>query len=150
MKQTIISVKTRGRDFYRIDSEVDAFVRTSGIASGLCHLFIQHTSASLLVNENADPAVLADLETFMSDLVIDGDRKYTHTAEGPDDMAAHIRSMLTQTSLTLPIINSRLALGTWQGVYLWEHRYQAHVRKVVVSAQALDSDATGIFKTGSG
>ena len=150
MKQTIINVKTQSREFYRIDSEVDAFVRASGIVSGLCHLFIQHTSASLLINENADPAVLADLETFMSDLVIDGDRKYTHTAEGPDDMAAHIRSMLTQTSLTIPIISSRLALGTWQGVYLWEHRYQAHVRKVVVSAQALDSNATGIFKTGSG
>ena len=150
MKQTIINVKTQGREFYRIDSEIDAFVRASGIVSGLCHLFIQHTSASMLINENADPAVLADLETFMSDLVIDGDRKYTHTAEGPDDMAAHIRSMLTQTSLTIPIISSRLALGTWQGVYLWEHRYQPHVRKVVVSAHALDSDATDIFKTGSG
>lgn len=134
MKQTIINIKTRGRDFYRIDSDVDAFVRSSGIVSGLCHLFIQHTSASLLINENADPAVLTDLETFISGLVIDGDRRFTHTAEGPDDMPAHIRSALTQTNLTVPIANARLALGTWQGIYLWEHRYEAHVRKVVVSA----------------
>lgn len=134
MKQTIINIKTRGRDFYRIDSDVDAFVHSSSIISGLCHLFIQHTSASLLINENADPAVLTDLETFMSGLVIDGDRRFTHTAEGPDDMPAHIRSALTQTNLTVPIANARLAVGTWQGIYLWEHRYEAHVRKVVVSA----------------
>ena len=133
MKQTIIKVNTRGRDFYRIDADVAAFVYSSGIRSGLCHLFIQHTSASLLINENADPAVLTDLETFMSGLVIDGDRRFTHTAEGADDMPAHIRSALTQTHLTLPIIDGQPALGTWQGIYLWEHRYDAHARKVVVT-----------------
>ena len=133
MKQTIIRLNTQGRGLYRIDAQVDTFVRSSGITAGLCHLFIRHTSASLLINENADPAVQDDLETFMSGLVIDGDARFTHTAEGPDDMSAHIRSALTQTSLTIPISESTLALGTWQGVYVWEHRDHGHARSIVVT-----------------
>jgi secondary thiamine-phosphate synthase enzyme len=99
----------------------------------LCHVFITHTSASLMLCENADPDVRRDLETFMSDLVPDGDSRFVHTAEGPDDMPAHVRSVLTQTELTLPIRNGRLALGTWQGVYVWEHRQAPHERRVIVT-----------------
>lgn len=108
-------------------------VGAAAIQTGLCHLFIQHTSASLLINENADPDVLHDLETFMSDLVPDGDRRFVHTAEGPDDMPAHVRHLLTQTTLTIPVADGRLALGTWQGVFIWEHRHRPHTRKVMVT-----------------
>jgi secondary thiamine-phosphate synthase enzyme len=112
---------------------VRSVVEASGITTGLCHLFIRHTSASLLINENADPDVLRDLETFMSDLVADGDSRFIHTAEGPDDMPAHVRCALTQTSLSIPVMDGRLALGTWQGIYLWEHRHRPHDRQVVVT-----------------
>ena len=109
---------------------MDARILESGVSNGLCHLFLRHTSASLLVTENADPDVRYDLEQFMSRLAPDGDPAWIHGAEGPDDMPAHIRSVLTATELTIPIRNNRLALGTWQGVYLWEHRTHPHQRRI--------------------
>ncbi len=135
MFQAEIELATRGRGTYDLTAEVAAAVRASGVATGLCHVFVTHTSASLMLCENADPDVRRDLETFMSDLAPDGDARFVHTAEGPDDMSAHVRSVLTQSDLTLPIRDGRLALGTWQGVYLWEHRLSAHRRRVVVTVQ---------------
>ena len=136
MQQTELEIATGGRGTYDLTARVGEFVRSSGVATGLCHVFTLHTSASLLICENADPDVRRDLETFMSDLAPDGDPRFVHTAEGPDDMSAHVRSVLTQTDLTIPIRNGRLALGTWQGVYLWEHRVQGHQRRVVVTIQS--------------
>lgn len=133
MHQSEIAIETRGRGSYEISREVAAAVADAGIETGLCHLFIQHTSASLMLCENADPDVRRDLETFMSDLVPDGDPRFVHDAEGPDDMPAHVRSVLTQSDLDIPIRNGRLALGTWQGVYVWEHRTHSHRRRVVVT-----------------
>lgn len=135
MYQAGIDLDTRGRGTYDITSRVEAAVRAAGVDTGLCHVFTTHTSASLLLCENADPDVRRDLETFMSDLVPDGDPRFVHTAEGPDDMPAHVRSVLTQSGLTIPISAGRLALGTWQGVYLWEHRTAAHRRRVIVTVQ---------------
>ncbi len=135
MFQEELVVETRGRGSVDITERVAAAVDASDVDDGLCHLFIRHTSASLIVNENADPAVLMDLETFMRDLVPDGDPRFRHTAEGPDDMPAHIRSILTQTDLSIPVRGGRLALGTWQGIYLWEHRSAPHRRSVLVSVQ---------------
>ncbi len=135
MFQEELVVETVGRGSVDITEQVAAAVDASDVDDGLCHLFIRHTSASLIVNENADPAVLQDLETFMRDLVPDGDPRFRHTAEGPDDMPAHIRSILTQTDLSIPVRGGRLALGTWQGIYLWEHRSAPHRRSVLVSVQ---------------
>jgi secondary thiamine-phosphate synthase enzyme len=135
MFQTEIELATQGRGTYDITADVAAAVRASGVATGLCHVFVTHTSASLMLCENADPDVRRDLETFMRDLAPDGDPRFVHTAEGPDDMSAHVRSVLTQSDLTLPIRDGRLALGTWQGVYLWEHRLSPHRRRVVVTVQ---------------
>lgn len=118
-----------------ITRRVGDCVISAGIARGLCNVFLQHTSASLLLCENADPEVRADLERFMATLVPDGDGMFRHTAEGPDDMPAHVRSVLTANSLTLPVSNGGLVLGTWQGVYLWEHRYEAHTRRITVTIQ---------------
>ena len=131
--QTELNISTSGRGTYDISRRIDDFVQTSGIATGLCHVFIRHTSASLILCENADPAVMRDLETFMERQVPDGDPMFTHTAEGPDDMPAHVRSVLTQSDINLPISDGRCALGTWQGVYLWEHRYAPHERKVMLT-----------------
>ncbi len=131
--QQQIEVETRGRGTHDLTAEVQSIVRQSGISAGLCNVFIRHTSASLMICENADPAVLRDLETFMSRLVPDGDPMFTHTAEGPDDMAAHVRSILTQSDLNIPVMKGRCALGTWQGVYLWEHRHRGHRRTVIVT-----------------
>lgn len=131
--QQHIEVDTRGRGTYDLTAEVQAIVRDSGIGTGLCNIFIRHTSASLMICENADPAVLRDLETFMSRLVPDGDPMFTHDAEGPDDMPAHVRSVLTQSDLNVPVTQGRCALGTWQGIYLWEHRHRGHRRTVVVT-----------------
>lgn len=128
-----IEVKTRGRGSYDVTDDVQRIVRASGIASGLCTVFVHHTSASLVVSENADPAVHRDLEAFLARLVPDGDRLFTHTAEGPDDMPSHVRSVLTQTSIGIPVAAGRCDLGTWQGVYLWEHRRAGHVRKITVT-----------------
>ena len=131
--QTRFEVRTRGREVRDITAEVARAVAGSGVEIGLCSVFIRHTSASLMVCENADPAVLRDMEAFMGRLVEDGDPLFEHSAEGPDDMPAHVRSVLTQTNLTLPVTDRRLALGTWQGVFLWEHRYAPHRRTIVVT-----------------
>jgi secondary thiamine-phosphate synthase enzyme len=135
MYQQALRVDTRGRGSYEITREVAELVRGAGVATGLCHVFVRHTSASLILCENADPDVRRDLETFMNDLVPDGDRRFVHTAEGPDDMPAHVRSVLTHANLTVPIADGRLALGTWQGIYLWEHRTSPHRREVLVTVQ---------------
>jgi len=135
IEQHEIAVSTRGRGNYELTREIQQAVRDSGFRVGLCNVFIRHTSASLMICENADPDVLRDMETFMSGLVPDGDPMFVHTAEGPDDMPAHVRSVLTQTALTIPIRDGQCALGTWQGVYLWEHRSRGHSRKVLLTLQ---------------
>lgn len=131
--QDKLQVHTKGRGFTDITSMLHPIVSRSGCKQGLCNLFIQHTSASLIVCENADPQVRRDLEHFMSQFVIDGDKLFKHDAEGPDDMPAHIRTILTQTSLTIPILHGQLELGTWQGIYLWEHRNAAFCRNVLIT-----------------
>ena len=133
VKQEEFSVSTRGRGSYDISARVQQSVRESGVRTGTCHVFVRHTSASLMLCENADPAVRDDLETFMSRQVPDGDPMFTHTAEGPDDMPAHVRSILTHPDLNLPIRDGQCALGTWQGIYLWEHRLAGHERKVLLT-----------------
>jgi len=127
-----VSITTRGRSFAAVTEPVAAVVTESGIRTGLCNVFIRHTSASLLITENADPAVHRDLERFMWRIAPDeGD--YEHDAEGPDDMPAHLRSMLTAATLTIPIGAGELLLGTWQGIYLWEHRSHPHQRELMVT-----------------
>lgn len=133
MYQTEVTIETIGRDTLDITERIADEVAASGIETGLCHVFLKHTSASLLINENADPDVQRDLETFFADLVPDGDARFIHRAEGDDDMAAHVRLALTHTDLTIPVTSGRLALGTWQGIFLWEHRYQPHRRHIVVT-----------------
>ena len=128
-----VSVATRGRGTYDITDDVARIVADSGASIGLATIWVHHTSASLIVCENADPAVRRDLDAFFARLVPDGDRIYTHTAEGDDDMPAHVRSVLTQTSIGVPIEGGKLALGTWQGLYLWEHRTSPHRRRVTVT-----------------
>jgi len=128
----ILSVQTRGRGLIEITEAVKTFVRGSGLREGLLSVFCRHTSASLLIQENADPDVRLDLESFFARLVPDGQPGWRHDSEGPDDMSAHIRTALTQTSLSIPLIDGRLALGTWQGVYLWEHRTRAQRREVIL------------------
>jgi secondary thiamine-phosphate synthase enzyme len=132
-RATSIEVATAGRGFHEITAELNDAVRGSRVQTGLCHLFLRHTSASLLITENADPDVRRDLERFMSRLVPDGDPAHAHTMEGPDDMPAHIRSVLTSPELTIPVRAGRLALGTWQGVYLWEHRHRPHRRRLDIT-----------------
>ena len=127
------TLDTRGRGTYELTSVIQRIVAGSGVRTGLCHVFLRHTSASLMLCENADPAVQTDLETFMARTAPDGDPAFTHTAEGPDDMPAHIRSVLTQNDLNLPVRDGGCALGTWQGVFLWEHRTSPHRRSVVVT-----------------
>ncbi len=133
INQQTFSFNTVPRKAYEITREVQEFVVDSGIDKGLCHLFIQHTSASLMLCENADPDVRTDLETFMQSIAPDGDPMFCHTTEGADDMPAHIRTLITNVSLTIPVTNSRCQLGTWQGIYLWEHRTASHCRKVIVT-----------------
>jgi secondary thiamine-phosphate synthase enzyme len=128
-----LTVATKGRGTYDITREVAAIVGASRAQQGLATVFVHHTSASLIICENADPSVRHDLESFAAKLVPDGDRMFTHVAEGDDDMPAHVRSVLTQTSIGVPIENGRLALGTWQGLYLWEHRTSPHRRQVTVT-----------------
>ena len=135
ISQSEILIQTRGRGTYDVSAEVEAAVRNSGIVSGLCHVFIRHTSASLMLCENADPDVRQDLETFMARIAPDGDPDFVHTAEGPDDMPAHVRSVLTQTGLSIPVCDGRCALGTWQGIYLWEHRRAGHKRMLLLTVQ---------------
>ncbi|TVO68345.1 YjbQ family protein [Denitromonas ohlonensis] len=131
--QRTLRIATRGRGTQEITDAVNAVLRDSGVTTGLCHVFVQHTSCSLTITENADPDVRRDLETVMSRLAPDGDPAYRHDLEGPDDMAAHVRAVLTDTSLTVPVGDARLRLGTWQGIYLWEHRMQGATRSVVVT-----------------
>ncbi len=131
--QHTICVTTNGRGTFEISHEVQAAVEQSGITTGICQVFVHHTSASLMLTENADPDVRRDLEAFMSRTVPDGDPLYRHTMEGPDDMSAHVRSVLTQSGLSLPVGDGRCLLGTWQGVYLWEHRTSGHARRVTVT-----------------
>jgi secondary thiamine-phosphate synthase enzyme len=128
-----LTIATKGRGTYDITREVAGVVAASNARNGLATVFIHHTSASLIICENADPSVRHDLETFAAKLVPDGDRMFTHDAEGDDDMPAHVRTILTQTSIGLPITNGRLSLGTWQGLYLWEHRTSPHRRQVSVT-----------------
>jgi secondary thiamine-phosphate synthase enzyme len=127
-----LSVTTRGQGLHAFTDQVAAAVRTAGVDEGLCTLFIRHTSASLLIQENADPSARHDLERWLNRLVREDDPLYSHTAEGPDDMPSHIKSALTATSLSIPILNGRLVLGTWQGIYLWEHRHRGETREIVV------------------
>ena len=133
IRQQEFEVRTEGRGTYDISRDVQDVVAQSGIRTGFCQIFVQHTSASLMLCENADPAVRADLETFMQAQAPDGDPMFTHTAEGPDDMPAHVRSVLTHSDLNLPVRNGRCALGTWQGVYLWEHRFAPHQRRILLT-----------------
>ncbi len=131
--QDSIQVPSSGRGTYDVTRAVDAIVKASGIASGLATVFVHHTSASLILCENADPAVRRDLEAWLARAVADGDPLFEHTAEGPDDMPAHVRSTLTQTSLGIPVRERRLDLGKWQGIYLYEHRHGAHTRRISVT-----------------
>jgi secondary thiamine-phosphate synthase enzyme len=128
-----LTVSTRGRGFTDITGEVQRAVADSGARQGLCTVFLHHTSASLLLCENADPDVRRDLESFFARLVKDGDPLFVHDAEGPDDMPAHVRTVLTQNSLSIPVKDGAADLGTWQGVYVWEHRTAPHRRRVTVS-----------------
>ncbi len=134
-----LQVTTRGRGIVDITAQVQAVVERSKVRAGLCNLFIHHTSASLLITENADPEVHRDLERFMARLVPDGDPLFRHDDEGPDDMPAHVRSVLTQVNLMIPIRAGRCDLGTWQGIYVWEHRHAAHRRLVTVSVLSIIS-----------
>ena len=127
-----LELSSPGQGLHECTSEVRSLVRTSGLAEGLCTLMIQHTSASLTIQENADPSARRDLEAWLNRLVPESDPLYTHTAEGPDDMPAHIKAALTSTTLSIPILGGDLALGTWQGIFLWEHRHHRGRRRVVV------------------
>ncbi|MDE2150414.1 MAG: secondary thiamine-phosphate synthase enzyme YjbQ [Gammaproteobacteria bacterium] len=133
--QTNILTPTRGRGFYPLTDAVAAAVAEAGIAAGLCHLFLRHTSASLCITENADPQVHADLERFAQRLAPDGDPLFGHDDEGPDDMPGHVRNLFAGYQVTVPVGGARLLLGTWQGIYLWEHRNGTHRREVVVTLQ---------------
>jgi secondary thiamine-phosphate synthase enzyme len=127
------TLSTNGRGTYEITDQLQRIVRDSGVGQGLCTAFLHHTSASLILCENADPSVRHDLERYFARLVPDGAPEFHHTAEGPDDMPAHIRTILTQNSVSLPIANHACDLGTWQGLYLWEHRTAPHRRRITVS-----------------
>ena len=133
MRQFRLSVATAGRGTYNITQALEARVEEAGVREGVCFVFVHHTSASLIIQENADPAVQLDLDGWMSRLVMDGDPHFTHTDEGPDDMSAHVRSVLTATTLHIPVRQGRLDLGTWQGVFLWEHRTSAHTRRLTAT-----------------
>lgn len=133
IRQTQLGFQTGGRGTTDITAEIESVIHETGVTTGLCNVFLQHTSASLILCENADPVVRRDLEAFMQRLVPDGDALFQHTTEGPDDMPAHVRSILTSNSLSLPISGGRCSLGTWQGVYLWEHRHHGYRRKVTVT-----------------
>ena len=131
--QSKLTLATHGRGTTSITDAIREQVRSSGVRTGLCHVFLQHTSASLVLCENADPDVRGDLERYMARLVQDGDPLFEHIAEGPDDMSAHIRTIISGSDLTLPVSNGQCDLGTWQGIYLWEHRTSGHQRRLVVT-----------------
>jgi secondary thiamine-phosphate synthase enzyme len=141
MPSETLRIKT-GRDgLHEITDDVRKVVFSNGIRDGLCTVFIRHTSASLAIQENADPSARRDLEKWLKRLVKEDDPLYTHTAEGPDDMPSHIKSILTATSLSIPIVDGDLTLGTWQGIYVWEHRTSPHLREVVVHLLGNDKRA---------
>ena len=129
---TQISIKTPGQGLHLITSQIERIVRDAAVDDGLCTIFVQHTSASLTIQENADPSARIDLENWLNRLVPENDSLYTHTDEGPDDMPSHIKAALTSTTLSIPIHQVRLALGTWQGIYLWEHRTNPKLRSLAV------------------
>jgi secondary thiamine-phosphate synthase enzyme len=129
--QQLLKIPTTGKSLSKITPKVEAIVAQSGVETGLCTLFLRHTSASLLIQENADPDVLKDLANFLAKLVPES-AQYIHSTEGPDDMPAHIRTALTHTSEQIPIAQGQLVLGTWQGIYIWEHRQRSHLRELVV------------------
>ena len=133
LQQKKLCISTTGRGTYNITQQVTASIENSGIKFGICHIFIQHTSASLILCENADKAVRDDLDAYMANLVKDGDSLYKHRDEGPDDMAAHIRTILTQSSLSIPVYKGKCDLGLWQGIYLWEHRTHSHKRNIAIT-----------------
>jgi secondary thiamine-phosphate synthase enzyme len=128
----MIVVRTSAQQLQDITKEIAAVVREADVQEGLCTVFVQHTSASLVIQENADPSARGDLESWLNRLVKENDPIYTHTAEGPDDMPSHIKAALTSTSLSIPIVDGQLGLGTWQGIYLWEHRHQGSGRRILV------------------
>lgn len=132
VRNTTLTVPTRGKGLYPFTKNVEDWLSRQNIANGVLTIFVQHTSCSLVIQENADPDVMLDMRDFFERLVPEDDENYRHTAEGPDDMTSHIRSALTQTSLSLPLIAGRLALGIWQGLYLFEHRTHPHERRVVL------------------
>jgi len=132
--QAVLEIDTRGRGFVNVTERVARVVRASGVTTGLCSVFCRHTSASLVIQENADPAVLRDLERWISDLAPES-RPWEHDDEGPDDMPAHAKSAVTRAAETLPVSGGRLALGTWQALYVWEHRARPHQRSLVVTVQ---------------
>lgn len=128
-----IHIDTTKQGLFEFTDRVQTVVSESLVTDGLCNVFLQHTSASLVIQENADPSAKRDLESWLNRFVPENDRLYTHTTEGPDDMPSHIKAALTATSISIPVTNGRLALGTWQGIYLWEHRREEQRRKVVVT-----------------
>lgn len=127
-----LTIRTDGQGLVEITDQLQEVIARSGVKEGLCTIFVQHTSASLTIQENADPSARRDLQAFLNKLIPEDDPVYTHTFEGADDMPSHIKSALTATSLSIPVVDGQIALGTWQGVYLWEHRYAKHFRKVLV------------------
>jgi secondary thiamine-phosphate synthase enzyme len=127
-----LTVSTPGQGLHEFTDKLNALVRDAGVREGLCTVFVQHTSASLLIQENADPSAKRDLEHWLNRLVQENDPLYTHQNEGPDDMPGHIKSALTTTQISIPVSEGQLALGTWQGVYLWEHRHRGGARRIVV------------------
>ena len=133
LNQQKLRFSTTGRGTYNITKQISEAIEKSGIKNGICHIFIQHTSASLILCENADRSVREDLDAYMAKLVKDGDSMYKHKDEGPDDMAAHIRTVLTQSSLSIPILKGRCDLGIWQGIFLWEHRTSQHKRNIALT-----------------
>src|SRR6185295_1873907 len=135
--QEVLAISTKGRGFTDLSDRVQEVVATSEVKTGLCTVFIQHTSASLVIQENAAPSVRRDMANWMERIAPEDERAYEHDDEGPDDMPGHLRSTITKTSETIPITKGRLALGTWQALYLWEHRRSPHTRHVVVHVQGL-------------
>ena len=133
--QKEIDVMTEGRGTYDITQKVQQTIRQSGIDTGLCHVFIRHTSASIILCENADPEVRSDLERYMAKYVPDGDEIFQHVMEGPDDMPAHVRTILTQSDLSIPVSRGQCSLGTWQGIFLWEHRMSGFLRRLTITIQ---------------
>ncbi|MCB0366461.1 MAG: YjbQ family protein [Bdellovibrionaceae bacterium] len=136
MFQTELRISTHGKGLYLFNREAESLLEGHLPDTGLVHLFLQHTSASLVIQENADPTAKNDLETFMERLAPEDEAWHTHTVEGPDDTTSHLKSALTQSFLVLPVQNGRLALGTWQGLYLWEHRRAPHTRRILITVMA--------------